>query len=498
MSVGDWVAVTSYFVLVVLVGSGCIRLARLPPSHLLRDWSACYLAGQIVLLLLTLSTGFVPWTHDHLLPAVVVIAVVVACADASRVRSGWRVALVVLATVGSLLLTIALFPSIAMLVHRTPAIETDARGIWLFHGKALFTASGIAPAFFTDPLHWWSSPDYPLLLPAQAAWSSLLVGRWGELSCRAFLLFHFAAWFRLVHLTLTAKGYPWWLALFLTGAFLCQGVSWFTPGFAYVSGQADYHCFVPLALAMLVLAVPVATAAYGNHRAVEDHRSLVVLLLAYAACTKSEGTAFAALFAGSWLAWSAVRCARLRGLRALVAAIPAARTLWIFAGLCGLLPVALWAIFKALHGMGSNLHLLERATTPGLLGELLSARLPTVLRSVRDNGQMQDTYGLLIVLLALVACSVVLRFFGKRSVGTRRAEALAALAWLVVVVLICMTYVLTPHDYLFHMQTSVTRLLFFPHLIVFVLCVFRLDVLWEAISPWLRSSPISGVQPSTR
>jgi hypothetical protein len=125
MSAADWLAITGYCALVVLLGSGAIRAWGLPPSRPVRDWSACYLAGQLLLTLATLSTGFVPWTRAQLVPAVVVAAVASGIAGAGAAGSSRRVATVGLATAGFVLLAIAMFPNLLMLVHRSPALAPD-------------------------------------------------------------------------------------------------------------------------------------------------------------------------------------------------------------------------------------------------------------------------------------------------------------------------------------------------------------------------------------
>jgi hypothetical protein len=476
MTTAAWLAIGGWFVVTVLLGGVALRTLRLPKNDLLRDWSTQFVAGQLVWLLLTLLTAFTP------LPWSALLAIALGLAGLEAVMAVRRAGIApagraVLVVIGSLLVIAALFPNLAALVHCTPAIETDARSIWLFHGKALFFDGGIDPRFFADPLLYWSSPDYPLLLPAQTAWSSTFLGRWDEFGSRAWLWFLFAAWCRLLFVVLVRRGLPWWLGVALVFVFGCFGISFHTVGFAYVSGQADYHCSLPLLLAMLVLgtprtAVPAETAA--------GHAPFVALMLASTAATKSEGTIYALLFAAALLGWHGLVALRRGGLRGPFAVAAGQRSTWLVTAVFGLLPWFLWARFKAAHGMGSNLKLFERATTPGLLQELLSTRLPTVLDTMWNDPQLQQTKWWLVALAVLAAVSLLLRAIGARGAGLRACEPVQAAAWLAVLALIATTYVLTPHDYVYHMTTSLTRLLFLPTQMVFVLVVFRLDALRRA------------------
>ena len=472
MTTADWLLAAGFFVMTALLGRAVLRWLEPAGSVLLRDWSAAWLAGQLVLLAATLATGFAPVTHEALLPFVIAVAAAVAVASAWRAPA--RAAAAVAAAAAWVLLAALLFPDLALLVHRTPVVENDARSIWMFHGKALYVAGGVDASFFTDPMYAWSSPDYPLLVPAQAAWSSLLLGRWSDVGCRAFLWFQFAAWLRLGYLTLRARTWPRWLALAVTCALAVQGWSLIgVPGYAFVSGQADYHYAVPLLLALLLVTGPAAPGREGGG----DARALAVLMLAYAANTKNEAVVYVALFAAAWAAASVVVHARCGGGRAVAGAARGARRDWLLAAALGLVPWAAWAGWKGAQGLASNLRVAERATSPDLVRELLATRLPNVLRMLGEDVQFRDTGRLALGLAALAAASAVAHRLGRRGLGVRRAEAIVAGAWLTVMALVVVVYVLTPHDYVFHMQTSVTRLLYLPHLLVFAACVLRLDAL---------------------
>jgi hypothetical protein len=247
------------------------------------------------------------------------------------------------------------------------------------------------------------------------------------------------------------------------------------PGYAFVSGQADYHYAVPLVLALLLVVGPAAPGRAGD--AGRDAKGLALLLLAYAANAKNEAAVYAGLFAASWVAAAAVLHARRGGAAGLAAAARGTAAPTLLAAVLGLVPWAAWAAWKARHGVASNLHVTERATSPGLVADLVEVRLPTVLRLLADDVQMRDTCFALALLAVLAAAGVAAHRLGRRGLGVRRAEVVVALAWLAVMAMIAAAYVLTPHDFEFHMKTSVTRLLYLPHQLVVVACVLRLDAL---------------------
>ena len=477
MSLGDWMVVIGWLPLTAMLGLGVLRLLRTPATDLMRDWATCFVAGQLVWLVLVLLTAFTPATMLHLMPFAVGLGLLNVVRAVCHAGVGASVRIVVV-SIMSILVAALLFPNLAVLAFSTPALEIDARTIWLFHGKALFFGGGIDPKFFAEPLHYWSSPDYPLLLPAQAAWISMLLGRWDEIGSRTFLWFHFAAWCRLLYLVLVRRGVPSWLSIPLVFGFCCFGVSVHTPGFSFVSGQADYHCSLPMLLAMLVLGTPRSTVPIVD---VEGHAPFVALMLAAAAATKNEGTIYAILFTLMLCLWFGLSALRCEGWRGAVGSVSRLRVTWLLAATLAVLPWWGWAHFKATHGIGSNLHIFDRATAPGLLNELLASRLPTVLETMWDDPQLQLTQWVIVALLALVVISLGLRAGGVCGIGMRTCEPLQAGACVLVLSLIALTYVLTPHDFVYHMATSLTRLMFFPMQMVFVLVIFRFDAIRQGL-----------------
>ena len=466
-----WYAVAVHAALCIAAGAGVLCLRR-EHDPLLHNWAGCYLAGELLLTVFVLATGFLPVGLTGVLLAMAVVGVVAGVAPSLRRGAGplRGAGPRPLLAIGLALLWLLLFPQLLMTVQLTVPYEWDARSIWLMHGKALLHGGGLRAAFFCDPHMLWSHVDYPLLIPAQAACCARLFGGWDDQVARAFLLLDFLAYGRLLLPILRARGHGPVFATAVGVLLFAQGVPGVVLGELYVSGQADYHYAMPLALAVLLLCPPFGGAG----------RPLAVLLAARAAAVKNEGTALVA--AGLAL------CALVGGWRWLRARprprwrdLPAARRTEVVAGLAALLlPAAMWGLWKHLHGVSGDLHLGARALTPGLLATALAERAGPVLRLMGEQALANGLHWLLLAWVVLAAAGVWLGRATASGAGWMRAEAAVAVAALAVCAAAFATYVLSPHDVGWHVSTSAGRVLFLPQLLLFALCLFRCEALRRA------------------
>jgi len=463
----QWSAVAIYAVLCSAGGGGVLRLLRLPRDPLVHNWAGCYFAGQLVLTVLVLSTGLLPIGLGAVLGAVAAfgigtLAVVFRRGWPEWAKRPWPAA-------GIALLWLALFPQLLVIVHATAPTEWDARSIWLFHGKGLLWGDGVGAAFFGDVQFWWSSPDYPLHIPVQAACCARLFGSWDDQVARAFLLVDFLAYGRLLLPILRARGHGTVAAIAVGTLLFAQGVPSFVIGDPYVSGQADYHYALPLALAVLALAPP--SGASG--------RAIAALLAARAAAVKNEGMLYVFVALALWLGAAAWRRLRAHPRPRWRDVVPRLRGPVVGAVLALALPTLLWSVWKRSHGVAGGLHLAERVMTRGLLWDALAERTRVVLSFLTGELAANWTLWLLAAWVLLLGAGAVV---GRAASGTGwgRHETMVALALLGACGMVFMTYVLSPHDAEFHMRTSARRVLFFPHLLAFVLCVFRLEALQRA------------------
>jgi hypothetical protein len=104
---------------------------------------------------------------------------------------------------------------------------------------------------------------------------------------------------------------------------------------------------------------------------------------------------------------------------------------------------------------------LHLASQLGDLGRLLSERAGTIATAFVERAAMANVHWLLGAWGLLFAAGAGL----ARSHGLQRRDAVLGGAVAVVAVLIFATYVLSPHDVVMHLKTSLTRLLIFPQLL---------------------------------
>jgi len=382
---------------------------------------------------------------------------------------------------GFICLTALLFPWAAVLLQTLPLVDWDARSIWFFHGKALYLAGRVTGEYFGNSLYAWSHPDYPLLIPVQAAWTALFVGHWHEYAVKAFLGFNLAAYLQLLCLVLRERKFPWWLAVAVGSLLLDQ----YTYG--YVNGYADNHYIAVLILFML--AAPVARAGTGP---------LLTLLLAFAANTKSEGLVYVLLLAGGVLVHRFVRsvaCSRMHevprsarndkvchseespprresGRRGI--SIPS-NALW--AVVIGAAPVLVWLGlslgFRAGRG-GAGL----AAALGDLLGlqPALAARGGEVARFLAVWFVQRRTAHLVTAVIVWRLLHMLLQRRGLAPTARMpRAAVLALAGSFVLTGLIFLVFLFTPRDLSWHLQTAAGRLLHFPHMTVCLSLLFCVE-----------------------
>lgn len=442
-----WLLSYCYFLFVLLLGRLFVRSFRPSPGRLLGDWSSAFLAGQLILTTLTLFTAFLPVS---LRTMVVPLGILAIAGEAFRLRNREGAANLGRVLAGAalfLVLTLVVFPRLAVWHHGLPLLEWDARTFWFFKGKAVYLAGRIETEFFTSSRFAWTHQDYPLHLPVQAAWNSLFLGEWSEYWAKYFLLFNLAAYFRLAFLLLKERGYPGWLSLFLAGAFLSQET------LPYLSGNADNHYIVTLVLSGLALILPAGKGKFY----------IFVLLLSCAAATKLEGTVYGLMLGAVALIWWSVW---RFGKRARPEGGSARRIVWVL--LLFALPLALWSLFKWLHSIEGNLHLEKQVPE-------FAARLGDRWESIADSFLYSFDRLNSLVVIGAIGVLFLADLAVRRRFRVGRAEILTAIAFLAVNVLIFVTYVLTPEKIHWHLATSAGRLLLLPHLLLSLWVLFRLD-----------------------
>ena len=465
MNVSSWFCVLAYFVFTMGIGKLLIKsFGFRSRDGLVQSWASCYLVGQVVLTLFTLSTTFIPWRIGFIQYGLLVCLAVYGLYRLTHFQGISRLLRAVVFLSGFVCLLVLIFPSAYIVAQNVPLWEWDARSNWFFHGKSIFVAGGIDATFFTNPLYEWSHHDYPLLIPIQSAWSALFSGKWDDYTNKAFLLFDFAAYFYIFCKTLCFRRYPWWLAGFI-------GVVVFDrESYSYVSGYADNHYTIAIMLALLVMA------------SVEliEGLPMVLLLLSFAAATKNEGMLYAGLIVVLILI-VALRHWRFSGLMEFLVRQKRI-VLWFL--LVGILPTAFWQVFRLAHHVQNDLHLGTRLGDIGLMSQLLRQRGVTVAVFIGDFYITKGALYLvaLILMLKLWRCRNSLRYAAVWS----KNQAHERLAWIVFAVaqaFVFVVYVATPQEIDFHLSTSATRLQFFPFMLLLLIGLYNADALLQGILP---------------
>lgn len=426
-------ACLAYLAYTCLLGSAC--LFALADRKSARCWSAAYLCGQLLVLLLCLMTAWLPGGLGLFFWLGLAGGVLGWGVQLLRGRAASDLLSLASRAGACLLLAALLFPQLAGMSFLQPLRDWDARSIWFFRAKTLAVHDGVPSAEANRALPEFSHPDYPLLIPAQAAWLGRCAGGYDELYPQGFLFLNLAAWLHLLCVLLRRLGLSWWLVLPLACFFLDLDA----PG--WVNGYADNHLYAALSCALLASALP------------EPRRGLLLfVLLGCAANTKNEGAVYA--LPGMVLLLSSLRFKLTR--RQLLGL------------LLGLLPWLLWFGYRTAVGLDNDMQLGSTLTSPGLLFERLVQRGPVIVAWFGQVYAGQGRWLPVVVWLGLWALS--------RQHPLRPAERwgirLLALAQL----LIFAAYVATPREVHWHLQSSAERLLLFPCQLLMVLACLRLSV----------------------
>lgn len=467
----------------VLLGSLALRLCiptlSTSSRQALTGWAPAFLAGQLVLTTVLLLGGFLPLSLPGLGLLVLALAVTSAV-RALRSRQGSRSRGAEVGTqaspsrdlhwawisAGTLAL---LYPNVLFWILRRPVVDWDARSIWFFHARVLWIDRGLDPALFTDPTYLHSA--YPLHLPAQGAWLSLLHDRlwgggWSDVAAKSFLLLSFAAFFHLLWKLLRMRGLPVWLGLVASVAFFDYGMRAGIDGFGYahVNGYADAHYIAPFLLALLAFSLP---ADRGGP-------ALGCLLLAYGANVKLESGLYVLLLtvgaAGvAGMAWIHRRKGGSRsGVEVLRHGVHPALLLGV---LLGGLPLGLWSLFRAVHGIRSAMDPLRWLTDLPAAIALLAERAPWILGYFRHHALARGAWALVAIWLGLLAFRWV-RDGG--SLRLDRVEWVGVAVTLTLPAVLLVIYGLTPMELDLHLRTSADRLLALPQALLYGLLLLAL------------------------
>lgn len=452
MTLSAWMSVALYALLCIGAGRCILYAFRLPKDPLSHNWASCYLAGQLIVLFLTLVTAFVPIPIGALQ---VTLAVIVLLAGAAYLfRQPLPLGKMLLSGATAFLLVGLLFPDVWLVTQYTPLYEWDARSYWFFHGKVVWFDGGVKSAFFANPDSAWSHCDYPLFMAAQSAWLSAIAGGWHDITAKAFLWINFAAYADLFRRVLQRGCRHWWFW------FPAVILAFDQETYSYVSGIADPHYAMPLILFMAACCIPGAA-----------NPAFLALMLALAANMKNEASVYVVLLLA---AIAGVRLRRLlcRGRKDDAATASAGNLASLWFGLAvGFAPWLAWSAYRCIHGIE------ERDRIIALLfdGHTFFANLPhralPILSYFLDNYMFRHAPVLLAALLLIVFFR---RLRCRVPAGVSEETHRHRYLWLVFAVLnvlVFLPYVVTTWDLALHLATSAGRLLLLPFLVLILVLI---------------------------
>ena len=305
-----------------------------------------------------------------------------------------------------------------------PLSDWDARSIWFFHAKMIYTANTIGlAAGWQNTSAAFSHADYPNLVPVLAAQVTSVVGFWNEYIPKLSLLFMLLpglAWL----FTFGRKSFSFGILLLLV-PFSFSAWMW--------DGYMDGYLALYFAIAMLLL------GRYIKSSQVIDLISCICCLIALL-YIKNEG--IAAALTGFCLL-IIIRLVKKKPYSPV--------KFWInwkyyFIGVAALMPFFLWEVYKQRWNLSNDLGIGTIQGFTRIVSRLTDGSYKLILQNVfaQVNGAIE--------LLGLVYFASVARkkSFAKESLPALIAAGVYCLGIIIV-------YLLTPNDLVWQLNNSISR-----------------------------------------
>jgi len=320
-----------------------------------------------------------------------------------------------------------------------PVRGWDAWLIWCFRARVFFIDGGVKDSFLLDPAYKYAHPDYPLLVPLSAAWVYTALGRAAGIWAKLLYPLQFVSMLFVFHRAVKA-------ATTAANAMLFTALLSLTPIIIVHSGgmlQAigplaggDYLGYADLTLSIYMLSAGVFLYFAANG-APSSYIVLSAIFFALGAWTKNEGLPFALFGFLLIIVQTALGRKGLKGLKTLEACV------------CALaLFIVPWAAYKALYSIGGDFA--GRMSPAVFLANLGRVRL--VVSTAIDYLFFKP--GLFAFTWWAFVVSAVLNWRGFSS----RPLLMLYLLLFFQLFLYLFVYVVTPFDIVWHMRTSLDRL----------------------------------------
>jgi hypothetical protein len=309
---------------------------------------------------------------------------------------------------------------LGLMILSSPTVEWDARSIWFFHAKRVWIGNNLYA--YLDDYAPWSHNDYPPMLAATAASLARSLARWNEVFPRLSVLILILPVLLASVQLLPSRA----VFVALLGSLFVFSLA--VKDFGLLTGYMDLILGLYYAAAAMVLARMPPFAPRGTTTAPSGtgwQLACFILFVSIFPMLKNEGILGAIIL----LALFAIRALR-RPL--LIFLAPLAFVPWL---LVWKIPVLSWGVSGDLFGSG----LIERALLRMADRQSLALILGTFVA---------ETWPSAIVFLTVYAT------LGRRDPAGFVVAAAFFLAYSAGLIAI---YLLTPHDLLWHLNTSASR-----------------------------------------
>ncbi|MBW6473762.1 MAG: hypothetical protein K0B14_11590 [Anaerolineaceae bacterium] len=323
--------------------------------------------------------------------------------------------------VGSLIILFLIFSPIVT----EPLADWDARSIWFFHAKMIFSSGTIGEsAGWSHASVGFSHPDYPKLVPALAGQINYIAGFWNEYLPKISIL--------LLFIPTTI-----WIMTFAKNSlsFLFLVISIPLGFFPWIwNGYMDGLLAIYVSVALLLM------GRYFQKRNKTDLMSGLLLLFCIMNI-KNEGIlAFIAiLFIFIIIHLITIKIGTLRDHFSIT------KKFFLF-GLISLLPFFIWNFYKSQWGLTNDLAIGLSQTIQNIFNRLQDGSYITILS--RSYSEMSSW---LLILGMLLIASVI------RNKTPDKAVFFSLLSTLIVFIGIFSVYLFTPNDLVWHLDTSISR-----------------------------------------
>lgn len=323
--------------------------------------------------------------------------------------------------VGSLFIVFLFFSPIVA----EPLADWDARSIWFFHAKMIFSSGTIGEsAGWTHDSVEFSHPDYPKLVPALAGQINYLVGFWNEyLPKIAILILFIPTTIWIMSFANNTLNY-----LFLVIAIPLGFYPWIWNG--YMDG-------------LLAVYVSIALLLIGRYLQKKQNLDLLsgFLILFVIMNIKNEGVLASIAILFAFLIIDLVG----NKLYAIKSCFSITKKHFLF-GIFSLLPFLIWNFYKSQWGLTNDLAIGFSQAIQNIFLRLQNGSYITILsRSYSEMG------GWLLVLGLLLITSL------SRDRNPDNTVAFPLLSSLIMFIGIFSVYLLTPNDLTWHLSTSISR-----------------------------------------